>query len=193
MRREVLQQLGHVGPILPEPLFLFVVTGRAAERTFADVGEAMQGSLPRNRKAPNLQRLRAATTRRILVAPGDVILAHDVRMVTSCPRREMLGDVATVRFRSAGDVRAEAVNDAGQLHRGEWAGLAGRLCQLPSSLPRRSRRDPRHPGAPAEVGHSLSPVPRCTQTARCSCAAAAGSSRASIRRATASAAAARGA
>ena len=60
---QVLDELGHLGPVLDEPLFLFFGRRARGEDDLADVREPAEMALPRDRKPPHGQRARLARRR----------------------------------------------------------------------------------------------------------------------------------
>src|SRR3954468_6088676 len=76
----------------------------------------MHAALARHEKAQHAQRAVPRFTGGIVVAPRNVILRarrHDRDLVRGC---EMLRDQPAVPLRAAGDIGAEPVDDAGELH-----------------------------------------------------------------------------
>ena len=115
-RRRYSIELGHLGPVLDEPLFLFFGRRPGSEDDLADVREPAEMALPRNRKPPHRQRARLGDAGRIHVAPGHVVLRaarEDRDLVVG---GEMLGDDPAVPLGAAGHFGSETLDHAGELH-----------------------------------------------------------------------------
>jgi hypothetical protein len=112
---EVLEQLGHVGAVLAKPLLLLRWRGAVGEHEIAQVHETVQLARPRDRKAEHAQRADPLLARRIVILPRDVILRGRREDRDVVARGEVFGDKAAMAFRAAGDVGAEAMDDAGEL------------------------------------------------------------------------------
>ena len=116
VRLQVSDQSGNQRSVLTKPGRLVVRRGASARDDVVQFGEIVRVAGTLDGEAEDPDAADGSRSRRISVLPGQVVRGAAGQHGDVVSRRQPFGNAAAVRFRSADDVEAVALDHAGQLH-----------------------------------------------------------------------------